>query len=320
MRRALAGLPANSDPNLLVGFNLADDAGVYRLSEREALVQTVDFFTPIVDDPYTFGAIAAANSLSDVYAMGGKPLTALNIAGFPAGDLDPEVFNEILRGGHAKAAEAGCTLVGGHTVQDPELKYGLAVTGLVHPDRIYTNAGAQPGDRLILSKKLGTGLIANAFKAGHLAEADLAEAVESMLALNKAGAEILPDFAVHAVTDVTGFGLLGHAAEMAEGSQVGMIFYAAQVPALTHSLALAAKGLEGGSRDNQRFLESKVTVASGVDPARANLLFDAQTSGGLLIAVAATEAEALLHALQLDAAALVGEVTEENPGRIFVSP
>ena len=320
MRRALAGLPANSDPNLLVGFNLADDAGVYRLNEREALVQTVDFFTPIVDDPYTFGAIAAANALSDVYAMGGKPLTALNIAGFPADELPPEVFNEILRGGHAKAAEAGCTLVGGHTVQDAELKYGLAVTGLVHPDRIYTNAGAQPGDRLILSKKLGTGLLANAFKAGQLAEAELAEAIQSMLELNKAGSDILPNFAVHACTDITGFGLLGHAAEMAEGSQVGMVFHANQVPALAHSLPLAAKGLAGGSLDNQRFLAAKVTVAEGVEPARANLLFDAQTSGGLLIAVAAAEAEALLCALRLDAAALVGEVTEENPGCIRVEP
>ena len=316
-------MPATRDPNLLVGFNLADDAGVYRLNEREALVQTVDFFTPIIDDPYTFGAIAAANALSDVYAMGGKPLTALNIACFPANALAPEVLNQILRGGQSKVAEAGCILVGGHSVQDPELKYGLAVTGLVHPDRIYTNAGTQPGDRLILSKKLGTGLLANAFKAGRLAEADLAEAVASMLALNKAAAEILPDFAVHACTDVTGFGLLGHAAEMAEGSQVGMTFYAARVPALAHSLALAAEGLKGGSLDNQRFLQSKVTVASGVDPARANLLFDAQTSGGLLIAVAAAEAEALLNALGqngVEAAALVGEVTRENPGRIFVEP
>ncbi len=323
MRSALAGLPANSDPNLLVGFNLADDAGVYRLNDSEALVQTVDFFTPIIDDPYTFGAIAAANALSDVYAMGGQPLTALNIAGFPASELDPEVLNQILRGGQSKAAEAGCTLVGGHTVQDPELKYGLAVTGLVHPDCIYTNAGAQPGDRLILTKKLGTGLIANAFKAGQLAEADLTEAVASMTALNKEAAQVLPAFAVHACTDITGFGLLGHAAEMAEGSQVGMIFYAAQVPALAHSLTLAAKGLEGGSRDNQRFLESKVTVAEGVDPARANLLFDAQTSGGLLIAVAAAEAEALRHALRqngVEAAALVGEVIGENPGRILVEP
>ena len=316
-------MPATRDPNLLVGFNLADDAGVYRLNEREALVQTVDFFTPIIDDPYTFGAIAAANALSDVYAMGGKPLTALNIACFPANALAPEVLNQILRGGQSKVAEAGCILVGGHSVQDPELKYGLAVTGLVHPDRIYTNAGAQPGDRLILSKKLGTGLLANAFKAGRLAEADLAEAVASMLALNKGAAEILPDFAVHACTDVTGFGLLGHAAEMAEGSQVGMTFYAARVPALAHSLALAAEGLKGGSLDNQRFLQSKVTVASGVDPARANLLFDAQTSGGLLIAVASAAAEALLNALGqngVEAAALVGEVTRENPGRILVEP
>lgn len=316
-------MPAIRDPNLLVGFNLADDAGVYRLNEREALVQTVDFFTPIIDDPYTFGAIAAANALSDVYAMGGKPLTALNIACFPANALAPEVLNQILRGGQSKVSEAGCVLVGGHSVQDPELKYGLAVTGLVHPDRIYTNAGAQPGDRLILSKKLGTGLLANAFKAGRLAEADLAEAVASMLALNKAAAEILPDFAVHACTDVTGFGLLGHAAEMAEGSQVGMTFYAARVPALAHSLALAAEGLKGGSLDNQRFLQSKVTVAAGVEPARANLLFDAQTSGGLLIAVAAAVAETLLDALVqngVEAAALVGEVTRGNPGRILVEP
>ena len=316
-------MPATRDPNLLVGFNHFDDAGVYRLNEREALVQTVDFFTPIIDDPYTFGAIAAANALSDVYAMGGKPLTALNIACFPANALAPEVLNQILRGGQSKVVEAGCTLVGGHTVQDPELKYGLAVTGLVHPDRIYTNAGAQPGDRLILSKKLGTGLLANAFKAGRLAEADLVEAVESMLALNKAAAETLPDFAVHACTDVTGFGLLGHAAEMAEGSQVGMTFSAARVPALAHSLALAAKGLQGGSLDNQRFLAAKVTIAGGVDPARANLLFDAQTSGGLLIAVAEAEADALLHALRqngVEAAALVGEVTRENPGRILVDP
>ncbi len=323
MRRALAGLPESSDPNLLVGFNLADDAGVYRLSESEALVQTVDFFTPIIDDPYTFGAIAAANALSDVYAMGGQPFTALNIVGFPANELEPEVLNQILLGGQSKAAEAGCTLVGGHTVQDSELKYGLAVTGRVHPDYIYTNAGAQPGDRLILSKKLGTGLIANAFKADRLCEADLTEAVESMLALNKAAAETLSTFAVHAVTDVTGFGLLGHAAEMAEGSQVGMTFYAAQVPALAHSLALAAKGLEGGSLDNQHFLESKVTVAASVDPARANLLFDAQTSGGLLIAVAAAEAEALRHTLRqngVEAAALVGEVIGENPGHILVEP
>ena len=316
-------MPATRDPNLLVGFNHFDDAGVYRLNEREALVQTVDFFTPIIDDPYTFGAIAAANALSDVYAMGGKPLTALNIACFPANELAPEVLSQILRGGQSKVVEADCTLVGGHTVQDPELKYGLAVTGLVHPDHIYTNAGAQPGDRLILSKKLGTGLIANAFKAGRLAEADLVEAVESMLALNKAAAETLPDFAVHACTDVTGFGLLGHAAEMAEGSQVGMTFYAARVPALAHSLALAAKGLQGGSLDNQRFLASKVTIATRVDPAHANLLFDAQTSGGLLIAVAAAEAEALLNALRqngVEAAALVGEATGENPGRILVEP
>ena len=323
LERALAGLPEASDPNLLVGFNLADDAGVYRISDTQALVQTVDFFTPIVDDPFTFGAIAAANALSDVYAMGGQPLTALNIAGFPAGELEPEVLNEILLGGQSKVDEAGCTLVGGHTVQDPELKYGLAITGMVHPDRIYTNAGAQPGDRLILTKKLGTGLIANAFKADELTDADLTEAVESMTALNKAAAEVLPDFAVHACTDITGFGLLGHAAEMAESSESGLIFYTTQIPTLAHSLDLAAKGLGGGSRDNQIFLESKVTIADSVDPAHSNLLFDAQTSGGLLIAVAADDADGLLDKLRqnnVDSAALIGEVVQENPGRIFIKP
>ena len=323
LERALAGLPEAQDPNLLVGFNLADDAGVYRISESQALVQTVDFFTPIVDDPFTFGAISAANALSDVYAMGGQPLTALNIAGFPAGELEPEVLNQILLGGQSKVDEADCTLVGGHTVQDPELKYGLAITGMIHPDRIYTNAGARPGDRLILTKKLGTGLIANAFKADQLTETDLAEAVESMTTLNKAAAEVLPDFAVHACTDVSGFGLLGHAAEMAEGSQAGLTFHAAQIPTLAHSLDLAAKGLGGGSRDNQIFLGPKVTIADGVDDARANLLFDAQTSGGLLIAVAADDADILLEKLQQNgvaAAALIGEVTQDNPGRLLIKP
>ena len=323
MERALAGLPDTKDPNLLVGFNLADDAGVYRISDTQALVQTVDFFTPIVDDPFTFGAISAANALSDVYAMGGQPLTALNIAGFPAGELEPEVLNQILLGGQSKADEAGCTLVGGHTVQDPELKYGLAITGMIHPDRIYTNAGAHPGDRLILTKKLGTGLIANAFKADQLTETDLAEAIESMTTLNKAAAEVLPDFPVHACTDVTGFGLLGHAAEMAEGSETGLIFHAGKVPTFVHSLDLAAKGLGGGSRDNQIFLESKVTIADGVDPSRANLLFDAQTSGGLLMAVAADDADALLGKLRqngVDSAALIGEVIRENPGQLLIKP
>ena len=319
LERALAGLPETKDPNLLVGFNLADDAGVYRISENQALVQTVDFFTPIVDDPYTFGAIAAANSLSDVYAMGGQPLTALNIAGFPTDELEPEILNQILLGGRDKVEEAGCALVGGHTVQDPELKYGLAVTGLVHPERIYTNSGARPGDRLILTKKLGTGLIANAFKADQIGGAEIAEAVESMLTLNKAAAETLSDFAVHACTDITGFGLLGH--EMAQGSQTGLIFNAAQVPTLTLGLTLAAKGLSGGSRDNQLFLTKSVTIAEDVESARADILFDAQTSGGLLIAVCKDDAEALLDSLHqngVDSAAVIGEVSEENSGRILV--
>ena len=315
-------MPENTDPDLLVGYGLADDGGVYRIGPNQALVQTVDFFTPIVDDPFAFGAIAAANSLSDIYAMGGRPLTALNIAGFPNDELEPEVLNQILRGGHSKVEEAGAVLLGGHTVQDPELKYGLAATGLVHPDAVLTNAGARPGDRLVLTKKLGTGLIANAFKAGAIGEDDMEEAVASMSALNAAAAEQAQAVGVNACTDITGFGLLGHASEMAAASKVSLVFDALKVPAMELALELGAKGpLTGGSRDNQDHLRELVTVAAPVPPERANAMFDAQTSGGLLVAVAPRKADLLLESLHrngVPAAAIVGAAAAEDPGRILV--
>lgn len=316
-------MPENTDPDLLVGFDRADDAGVYRLSETQALVQTVDFFTPIVDDPFVFGAIAAANALSDIYAMGGRPLTALNIAGFPNKLLGMEVLNQILRGGASKVREAGAVLVGGHTVQDPELKYGLAVTGVVHPERIFTNAGARPGDWLILTKKLGTGLIANAFKAGALSEADLEEAVASMMALNAAASAQMQNIGASACTDITGFGLLGHARELAAASRVSLTLRASQAPVFELALELAGRGpLTGGSRANQDFLAGAVRVEPGVSLARANILFDAQTSGGLLIAVDPAKAQALLDALRpvAPASALIGQVQEGEPGKIRVIP
>lgn len=316
-------MPESSDSALLVGYNLADDAGVYRIGDEQALIQTVDFFTPIVDDPFTFGAIAAANALSDVYAMGGRPLTALNIVGFPHDQLETDVLNQILLGGHSKVQEAGAVLVGGHTVRDPELKYGLSVTGVVHPDRVVTNAGAHPGDRLILTKKLGTGLIANAFKADQIGEDDMAEAVASMTALNRVAAEQMCRLGVHACTDVTGFGLLGHAAEMAAASQVSLIFRAASVPMIDLALDLGAHPLGGGSRDNQLFLADAVSVDANVPQAQANVMFDAQTSGGLLIALPADRAESLLAGLRengVSAAAIVGEVTAGASGQIRVLP
>ena len=315
-------MPETTDPDLLVGYGLADDGGVYRIGPDQALVQTVDFFTPIVDDPFAFGAIAAANSLSDIYAMGGRPLTALNIAGFPNDELEPEVLNQILRGGHSKVDEAGAVLLGGHTVQDPELKYGLAATGLVHPDAVLTNAGALPGDRLVLTKKLGTGLIANAFKAGDIGEDDMEEAVASMCALNAAAAEQAQAVGVNACTDITGFGLLGHASEMAAASKVSLVFDALRVPAMELALELGGRGpLAGGSKDNQDHLQNLVTIAEPVPPERANVMFDAQTSGGLLVAVAPGKADLLLESLHrggVPDAALVGEAAAENPGRVLV--
>jgi selenide,water dikinase len=317
-------LPFQTHADLLVGLEAADDAGVYRLTPDLALIQTVDFFTPIVNDPYQFGAIAAANALSDIYAMGGRPLMALNIACFPLKEVSPDILKAILRGGLDKVHEAGALLVGGHSVEDPELKYGLAVTGLVHPDRIWTKAGARAGDLLILTKPLGTGIIATALK-GRLASKEAEEAaIRVMGALNRAAAEALEGLKVHAVTDITGFGLLGHGLELAKASRAELTIYAGRVPVLSWAREYAAMGLvPAGSHANRRFCENHLTLDPGVDQLTADLLSDAQTSGGLFIAVAPQDGEVLMSRLQdggVTEAAIIGEVTGTGVGRIIILP
>lgn len=303
-----------------MGIETADDAGVYRLTEEIALILTLDFFTPIVNDPYTFGQIAAANSLSDVYAMGGRPLTALNIVCYPSKTVPKEALKAIMAGGLDKIHEAGALLVGGHSVDDTELKYGLSVTGIVHPQRILTNAGAQVGDRLILTKPLGTGIIATAMKGRAASPEAEAQAVAVMTALNRPAALCLEGFAVHAVTDITGFGLLGHALEMATGSHVELTLFASLVPVMAAARDYAAMGLvPAGTFANRNFCQKSLKVGPGVDPVTLDLLADAQTNGGLLIAVAGDQAEKLLarlHDQGVAAATMIGEVTASGPGAI----
>jgi len=273
---------------------------VYKWGSGPALVQTVDFFTPIVDDPYTYGQIAAANALSDIYAMGGRPVTALAIAGFPKKDFDTATIRAIFLGGFDKLREAGVALLGGHTVQDDEIKFGYAVTGEVDPARILSNAGAKPGDRLFLTKGIGTGVIGTAIKAGRAADAVMAAAIRSMIQLNRDAAEALralPPGAVNACTDVTGFGLIGHASEMASASGVTLRIHAQAVPLISGALALADSSKSGGMRSNIDHFESRTQIAADVDPARVLLLFDPQTSGGLLIAAAPDHAAAVDQAL-----------------------
>jgi len=292
LAQVLRGLPPIDDPNVLVGTSTADDAGVYRVNEALALVQTVDFFTPIVDDPYTFGAIAAANALSDVYAMGGTPVTALAIVGFPE-DQDPAILHEILRGGAEKAREAGIHVIGGHTVKDAEPKYGLSVTGLIHPERIILNSSAQAGDILFLTKAIGTGILTTARRRDAIDDAAMAEAIVSMSALNRAGAEAMVGCDVHAATDVTGFGLIGHLREMLDGAGVGADIDADTIPFFQGVLALARDGVvPGGTRTNLRqALANGVAFDDRIDESLRLALCDAQTSGGLLVAVASEHAE-----------------------------
>jgi selenide, water dikinase len=302
----LPRLPRVADPNLLVGFDTADDAGVYRLTPELAMVQTVDFFTPMVDDPFTFGAIAAANALSDVYAMGGKPLTALSILAWPApGDLDD--LEAILKGGASKIHEAGAVILGGHSVNDPEIKFGYAVTGVIHPDRIKTNCAARAGDVLVFTKKIGTGIISTAIKRGIASSAHINGAIGSMLTLNRAAAEAMMDLEVHldvhSVTDVTGFGLLGHAREMAIGSGVTIEIDSARVQFLDGAAEYARAGaIPGGLNNNRDFVSSCVESDSPVD----DLLYDPQTSGGLLISL--PEADAARYMRKYQAAYVIGRV------------
>jgi selenide,water dikinase len=300
----------------------ADDAGVYVLTEEIALIQTLDFFTPIVNDPYTFGQIAAANALSDVYAMGGRPLTALNIVCYPSATVPKEVLQAILAGGLNKIHEAGALLVGGHSVDDTELKYGLSVTGLVHPQRVLTNAGARPGDCLLLTKPLGTGIIATAAKGKIASPEAKAQAAAVMTALNRLAAECLEGFAVHALTDITGFGLLGHALEMAVASQVELTLYPSRVPVLEAAREYAAMGLvPAGTFANRNFCEKSLKISPDLEAVTLDLLADAQTNGGLLIAVAQEHAVDLLACLQergVSAAAIIGEVTAPGLGSLIL--
>jgi len=301
----------------------ADDAGVYQITEDIALIQTVDFFTPIVDDPYWFGQIAAANALSDVYAMGGVPKTAMNLIGFPINEMDISVLRRILQGGLDKMKEADVILVGGHSVEDRELKYGLSVTGFVHPDRVITKKGLAAGDRMILTKPLGTGIINTAIKGG-IASSEVIETVTRLMAtLNREAAEIMEDFPVHACTDITGFGLLGHIAEMIDSSGLGVEIRANSVPILKEAHEYASMGfVPAGTYNNRKFREAMVEMSSSVDPIVQDILFDPQTSGGLLICVDADSTDALLDRIRkksMSRAAVIGQVVSDPKGKIFVS-
>jgi selenide, water dikinase len=317
----LAKLPKQSDPNVLIGFDSADDAGVYLIAPDLALVQTVDFFTPIVDDPYTFGQIAATNSLSDVYAMGGRPVSALSIVGFPNTGRDLEILEQILQGGHAKMQEAGCSVIGGHSIGDDEIKFGYAVTGVVDPRRVLANRGAQPGDRLVLTKRLGTGIIATALKEQKAGPASVSAAIESMLTLNRAAGEAAREFTLHAATDVTGFGLLGHAREMSLASRVSLVIGHEKVEFLPGAADLSRQGfIPGGLKKNAKFLEGCVEFAARIPAEIRNLLFDPQTSGGLLLAVRGLEARPLVEKLREGGipGQEIGEVVEKTKPLIRV--
>ena len=284
------------NPRVLAGFETADDAGVYKLTEDCALIQTVDFFTPIVDDPYTYGAIAAANALSDVYAMGGKPISSVSIVAFP-GNGDPDLLLEVLQGGAEKMREAACSVIGGHSVSDEEVKFGYAVTGVAHPKRFWRNVGARPGDTLLLSKPIGTGVIATAAKRGGAASHDITASIASMLELNRAAAEALDGLNVHACTDVTGFGLLGHLKELSAGGEITAVVNASAVPLLSGALAYShEKAHAGGLKNNREFASCSVEYASKFDPDLDALLYDPQTSGGLLVAIDSDDSpEAILR-------------------------
>jgi selenide, water dikinase len=312
LEKALRPLPLERHPHLLVGTETADDAGVYQISDQMALVQTVDFITPIVDDPFLFGQIAATNALSDVYAMGGKPLTAMNIVGYPRRSLDISILTEILRGGLAKVHEAGAVLLGGHTVEDAELKYGLSVTGTVHPQKIVTNRGAREGDVLILTKPLGVGIISTANKAEMAEDRIFQGAVDSMVRLNGAASQDMAEYGVHACTDITGFGLLGHASGMAKGSGLSFRLFYPRIPILAGAREYAAQGMvPGGAYCNEEFFSREISISPKVPESERIILFDPQTSGGLLMALPSSAGEEFLRRLKekgVPEAALIGEV------------
>ncbi len=318
----LGKLARQQDANVLVGFDTADDAGVYQIAPEQALVQTVEFVTPIVDDPYTFGQIAAVNALSDVYAMGGKPMTALAMVCFPEkGDF--EVLERILAGGLSKMIEAGCTVVGGHSIRDPEIKFGYSVTGMVNPKKVLKNSSAQAGDKLVFTKAIGTGVISTAIKRAQAKDEWIAAATESMTTLNKKAAEVITggSFEVHGMTDVTGFGLIGHAREMALGSGVSVRFFAGKVPLLPGALECVRAGfVPGGLKANREFAECMVGYEIAVPEEIRTLLYDPQTAGGLLVSVAEKHADSLVASLKNSGVpgVVVGEVREPEKPAIEV--
>lgn len=335
LAQVLRSLPAVTDPNLLVGADHFDDAGVYKIDDDKALVLTLDFFPPLVDDPYEYGRIAAANSLSDVYSMGGRPLSVLNIVGFPDDKLPLEILGEILRGGAERVTAAGAVVAGGHSVRDSEIKFGLSVTGLVHPDRIMTNGGAKVGDVLVLTKPIGSGVLTSAAKMEIISQADLQEAIDVMTDLNAGAAQAIADVAadfgddpqaagIHAVTDITGFGLIGHAHEMAQASGVTVEIEAAKVPLLENTLALAKKKmLTRAYKSNLEHLGDNFEVCRAgsarrngpIDDTLVHVLADAQTSGGLLIAVTPNRTDALLSALKKNhthAAVVIAQIVDKS--------
>jgi selenide,water dikinase len=318
LAQVLRGIPKIKNERVLVGIETSDDAGVYLLDDDRVLIQTVDFFTPIVDDPYEYGQIAAANSLSDVYAMGGVPITVLNIVGFPMGEYPNEWLERILAGGYAKVAESGAALVGGHTVQNPEIMYGLSVTGIAPRAHVTANRGAQPGDTLVLTKALGTGIVAQALKRDEVDPRHLETAIASMKTLNAGASRAMVAVGAHAATDVTGFGLLGHLYEMLAASEVGAELDAAAVPLLPGAREYAGRAImTGGGRNNQAYLADKVRLVGDVPDALQAVLYDPQTSGGLLIALAPDRIGELLERLAAEGVAVravIGRVTAEHPG------
>lgn len=299
-----------------------EDAGVYRLSDELAIIQTLDFFTPIVDDPYLFGQIAAANALSDVYSMGGRPLTAMNIVCFPINTMDIDILKQVLKGGLDKVQEASVALLGGHSVEDRELKYGMSVTGVIHPDKIIRKEGGRPGDKLILTKPLGTGIISTAIKAGKAGKAAIKASTSNMTTLNRKASELMTAYEMHACTDVTGFGLIGHACEMVENTDVGLVIDTSKIPLLPETLDLAKAGsLSGGLKRNLAFRAGMADIDPSVPDYLAATLFDPQTSGGLLISVAFDDADVLLskmHENGIIDAAIIGEVVSSPECRIIV--
>lgn len=319
----LKDLPVEQNERILVGKETSDDAGVYLLDEKTALVQTVDFFTPMVNDPYDFGRIAAANALSDIYAMGAIPITAMNIVCFPTKKMDLFYLKEILRGGLDKIHESGAVLIGGHSVEDDEIKYGLSVTGIISPDKVITNAGAKPGDAIVLTKPLGTGILTTALKGKLVSESDIYEAVEYMAALNKTASETARDFTVHGCTDVTGFGLLGHLLEMAIASRVVISVKASSVPILPRTYELASMGIiPAGAHANKNFCSHQIEIDCSIDPVLVDIFVDPQTSGGLLLSLPEEEAQDLVESLRykgLSKTSIIGRVIEKGKGKIIVT-